>query len=246
MRLTFIGIGSGNPDQLTGEAIRALAQADQVLIPIKSGDRKELAALRDTICDLYLTKSDAKRAYFQMPERDARIADYTLRVDAWHDEIAALWDQSIDPAAQEVIMLVWGDPSLFDSSLRIANRLTARRDITIRVLAGITSLQLLTAAHAIPLNMIGEPVMITTGRKLATSGWPAGVDTLAIMLDGDCAFQTLDPRRVDIWWGAYLGMQDQILIHGPLETAGPQILAQRAKARIERGWIMDIYLLRRR
>lgn len=246
MRLTFIGIGSGNPDHLTGEAIRAISQADQVLIALKAGERSELAALRDKICDLYLTKSGAKRVFFPMPERDGRIGDYAQRVDAWHDEIAALWDRHIDGSVQEVVMLVWGDPSLFDSSLRIADRLKASRDLTIRVLAGITSLQLLTAAHAIPLNTIGAPVIITTGRQLAAEGWPAGADTLAVMLDGDCAFQTLEAGGVDIWWGAYLGMQGEMLIHGALETAGLQIMAARAAARAQRGWIMDIYLLRRR
>jgi precorrin-6A synthase len=65
------------------------------------------------------------------------------------------------------------------------------------------------------------------------------------MLDGACAFQTLDPTGVTIWWGAYVGMAEQTLRAGPLATTGPQIIAARAAARAAHGWIMDIYILRR-
>ena len=68
-------------------------------------------------------------------------------------------------------MLVWGDPSLYDSSLRIVDRLRDDGlDIRVRVIPGITSLQALTAAHAIPLNRLGAPVLITTGRQVRGAG----------------------------------------------------------------------------
>ena len=146
------------------------------------------------------------------------------------------------PAAQDVALLVWGDPSLYDSTLRIAARLTV--PVEVRMVPGITSIQALTAAHAIPLNDLGAAVTITTGRQLA-EGWPAGTDTLVIMLDGNCTFQTLDPAGVSIWWGAYVGMQEQIILSGPLADIGAQILQTRAAARAAHGWIMDIYILRR-
>ena len=110
---------------------------------------------------------------------------------------------------------------------------------------GLTSLQVLAASHAIPLNRLAEPFLVTTGRHLREHGWPSGIDTLVVMLDGECSFTTLDPAGVSIWWGAYLGMKGEILEHGPLSEAGPRILKVRAEARERRGWIMDIYLLRR-
>ena len=85
--------------------------------------------------------------------------------------------------------------------------------------------QVLAAAHGIPLNDLGAPFLVTTGRRLRDTGWPAGIDTLVVMLDGDCAFQTLDPGDVTIWWGAYVGMTQQIIDHGPLAEAGPRIVA---------------------
>jgi len=103
----------------------------------------------------------------------------------------------------------------------------------------------LAAAHGIPLNDLGAPFLVTTGRRLRDTGWPAGIDTLVVMLDGDCAFQTLEPGGVTIWWGAYVGMTQQITDHGPLAEVGPRIVAARAAARAAHGWIMDIYLLRR-
>ncbi|MEC7258111.1 MAG: precorrin-6A synthase (deacetylating), partial [Pseudomonadota bacterium] len=112
---------------------------------------------------------------------------------------------------------------------------------------GITAVQALTAAHAIPVNDIGAPFVVTTGRRLRDEGWPPGVDTAVVMLDGQCSFQSLpEPERYDIWWGAYVGMAEQILDHGPLPEVTARIVATRARARADHGWIMDIYLLRRR
>ena len=113
------------------------------------------------------------------------------------------------------------------------------------VIPGITAIQALCAAHEIPLNDLGAPVQITTGRMLRDCGWPAGADRLVVMLDGACAFQTLPTGSIRIWWGAFLGMPQQIVDHGPLSEAGPRIVAARTSAREAHGWIMDCYLLSR-
>ena len=133
---------------------------------------------------------------------------------------------------------------MYDSTLRIAARLSPPPQI--EVVPGITSLQALTAAHAIPVNDIGAPYIVTTGRRLRDTGWPRGVDRVAVMLDGACAFQTLDPDGIDIWWAAYVGMPEQITCAGPLSDVTDEIIKIRAKARAAHGWIMDIYLLARR
>lgn len=243
MELLLIGIGTGNPEHLTLQAIRALNSADLVLIPSKGAEKVELAHLRRTICDEVLTNPATRVAGFEMPRRDAANPSYLDGVNDWHDAVARVWAETIaaHPGADRVALLVWGDPALYDSSLRIAARLGA----PVTVIPGLMSPQVLTAAHGIPLNELGAPFLITTGRRLREEGWPEGVDTLIVMLDGDCAFATLPPEGISIWWGAYVGMEGQILDHGPLAEAGPRILATRAAARAERGWIMDIYLLRR-
>ncbi|MDA9411145.1 MULTISPECIES: precorrin-6A synthase (deacetylating) [unclassified Bradyrhizobium] len=247
MTLSLIGIGCGDPGQLTRAAIGAINTADLILVPRKGAAKSDLAELRRTICAEVLTNDTTRIAEFDLPVRDAREADYRKGVDDWHDAVAATWSQTIADhlgADGKVALLIWGDPSLYDSSLRIARRLDPLPEI--EVVPGITSIQALCAAHALPLNDIGEPFLVTTGRRLREGGWPEGVDTVVVMLDGGTAFQSLDPEGLQIWWGAYLGMADQIILSGALTEVGPRIVAARQDARERHGWIMDSYILKRR
>ncbi|MBR1177409.1 precorrin-6A synthase (deacetylating) [Bradyrhizobium sp. KB893862 SZCCT0404] len=247
LTLSLIGIGCGDPRQLTRAAIDAINAADLVLIPRKGSAKSDLADLRRTICADVLTNDKPRIAEFDLPVRDAGEADYRKGVDDWHDAVAAAWSQTIAshlPGDGKIALLIWGDPSLYDSSLRIARRLDPLPRI--EVVPGITSIQALCAAHALPLNDIGEPFLVTTGRRLRDGGWPQGVDTVVVMLDGGTAFQSLDPEGLQIWWGAYLGMSDQIILSGALADAGPRIVALRQASRERHGWIMDSYILKRR
>lgn len=243
--LTLIGIGTGNPDHLTLQAIKAINAQDLILIPRKGAGKADLAELRRAICDDVLTNAATQIIEFDLPVRDEATADYRQRVDDWHDAIALAWQEAMAqvPGAEAVALLVWGDPSLYDSTLRIAARLNPQPQM--QVIPGITSLQALTAAHAIPINEIGAPFTVTTGRQLRDAGWPEGVETIAVMLDGACAFQTLPQDQFHIWWGGYVGMKEQIICQGPLAEVSAQIIEMRAQARADHGWIMDIYVLRK-
>ena len=247
LTLSLIGIGCGDPEQLTLAAIRAINAADLVLIPRKGTQKSDLAELRRTICADVLTNKQTRIAEFDLPVRDAGEADYRKGVDDWHDAVAATWSREIAQHLGNdgrVALLIWGDPSIYDSSLRIASRLDPLP--TVEVVPGITSIQALCAAHALPLNDIGEPFLVTTGRRLREGGWPDGIDTVVVMLDGGTAFQSLDPEGLHIWWGAYLGMPDQIIMSGRLAEIGPRIVAARQGARERHGWIMDSYILKLR
>jgi precorrin-6A synthase len=241
--LSVIGIGTGNPDHLTAEAAKALNAADLILLPRKGDDKSDLADIRRQILADVLT-TQVPVAEYDVPTRADR-SDYLGAVNDWHDAIAQVWSDIIAmhlPNGGKVALMVWGDPSLYDSTLRIAARLPG---LVVKVIPGITSLQALTAAHAIPLNTLAAPVTITTGRQLRDRGWPEGAITLAVMLDKGGAFTAIDPTDVTIWWGAYVGMPDEVLIHGPLSQVADVILTTRAALRTRHGWIMDIYLLRR-
>ena len=63
---------------------------------------------------------------------------------------------------------------------------------------------------------------------------------------GEQTFARLADTDLEIWWGAYLGSANEILVSGRLEAVKDEILAKRADARARHGWIMDVYLLRRR
>lgn len=247
IELALIGIGTGNPDHLTAQAVRAMNEADLILLPRKGSAKSDLIDLRRAICGQVLTRP-VRIVEFDMPVRDAG-GDYARAVDDWHEAIAAEWRARISahlPVGGRLALLVWGDPSLYDSTLRIADRLKAGGlAMQVRVVPGLTSIQLLTAAHAIALNSLAGAVTITTGRMLRAHGWPDGANTIVVMLDSGCAFEVLAPRGIAIWWGAYLGMAEETLVHGSLVQAAPRIAALRAELRARHGWIMDVYLMRK-
>lgn len=243
--IVLIGIGPGDPGHLTLQAVRTMNAVDLILIPRKGAGKEDLADLRRAVVAEVVTNPAVRVAGFDLPARDERIEPYAARVEAWHDAIACVWARALaaHPGAARVALLVWGDPSLYDSTLRIAARLSPAPKVT--VVPGVTAIAALAAAHAIPLNEPGAPFAVTTGRRLRDEGFPPGVDSCVVMLDGDCAFRSLDPAGLSIWWAAYAGMAQQVTDAGPLAEAGPRIVAARAAARAAHGWIMDIYLLRR-
>ena len=251
IEICLVGIGTGNPDHVTRQGVRALNAADLILVPRKGAGKADLAELRLQLCKELVTNPSTQVVGFDMPVRDADDPDYPAAVHRWHDAIAEVWLATIRAhlpthgRAASVALLVWGDPSLYDSTLRIAERLAVHLLVKVSVVPGITALQALTAAHAIALNDINAPVTITTGRQLRDFGWPQSADTVAVMLDGHCAFQHLPPEGITIWWGAYLGMPQQICIAGPLAEVSEKIQAARQAARAAHGWVMDTYLMRR-
>ena len=242
--LLLIGIGTGNPEHMTIQGIKALNAADLVLIHRKGAEKEELADIRREICTRFLTNPTTQLLEFDLPVRDAANPAYRRGVAEWHDAIAETYRALLTSHPGETAaLLVWGDPSLYDSTLRIADRL---RDIAEpEVIPGITSVQALAASHRMALNTIGNAVQITTGRQLRR-GFPEGVDTAVIMLDGECSFQTLPGEDYDIFWGAYLGTPDEVVLSGRLTEMSAIIIDTRARLRARIGWIMDIYLLRKR
>ncbi|SMX28319.1 Cobalt-precorrin-2 C(20)-methyltransferase [Pelagimonas phthalicica] len=247
--LLLVGIGAGNPKHLTLEAIEALNSADVILIPRKGPGKDDLAELRRVICRDYLTNGGPPQHEFDLPVRDPATPDYVQRVNDWHDAIATAWQDAITSqvgSSGRVAFLVWGDPSLYDSTLRIAERVQSKLALRLTVIPGITSVQALTAGHTIPLNTLAAPVTITTGRKLRDFGWPPETQTLVVMLDAGGAFEVLAKDDYDIWWSAFAGMPQEIRIAGPLSEVQDHILETRAKARADHGWIMDVYLIRKR
>ena len=249
IEVLLIGIGTGHPDHLTLEAVKALKTADIVLIPLKGTEKSELADVRRRLVTKIVDDPDGRLVEFEMPQRDVANPNYLAGVEDWHRRVAATWQREINThvgSDGRVALLVWGDPSLYDSTLRIAGRLSKQGvQATVRVIPGITSLQLLTAAHAIPLNTVGGAAQLTTGRRLREEGWPEGVESVAVFLDSGGAFDTLPADCFEIYWGAYLGMPQEVCIAGPLSNVADEILKVRATARAAHGWIMDVYLLRR-
>jgi len=252
--IMIIGIGAGNPEYSTMQAINALRKVDVLFITDKGRDKDELVRLRRDICDRYVPGKSFRTIDIPDPERDRDPADYLSAVENWHAKRAAIYEERMLEQLGENecgAFLLWGDPSLYDSTLRVLDRITARAKVEFEceVIPGITSIQALTARHRITLNQIGEPVHITTGRKLAadsnTSGGPGNGSDVVVMLDGECAFKRIVDADVQIYWGAYLGTPDEILLSGNLSDLTESIEQARTEARLRKGWIMDTYLLRK-
>ncbi|KIA63358.1 precorrin-6A synthase (deacetylating) [Nocardia vulneris] len=242
-KLSVIGIGAGDPDQVTMQAVKALRQVDVFFVIGKGAEKQELVDVRTAILAEHVERP-YRIVEIADPPRDRAPADYQGVVEDWHERRAALLAAAFAAAEGVGGILVWGDPSLYDSTLRMIERVLARGTVRFdyEVIPGVTSVQALAARHRLVLHRIGEPVHITTGRRLREEGL---ADSAVVMLDGECTFTEVPGNDVHIWWGAYLGMPDETLIAGPLREVEQQIVERRTRLRAEKGWIMDVYLLRR-
>ena len=248
-----IGIGSGNPDHLTREAVAALNQVDVFLVADKGAAKQDLVELRKEICRAVITHDDYRFVEVPDPERGAdrerNSAEYQTGVAAWHEARARRYAEIIATEVDgggTIGLLVWGDPAIYDSTIRIVDLIKNHAvDLDLAVIPGISSIQLLAARHKIILNRVGKPIHITTGRRLLDEYSPALGDVV-VMLDGDLACSELLDRFGDltIYWAAQLGLPDESLIAGQLSEVIKEIRAKRAAIRELRGWVMDTYLLR--
>jgi precorrin-6A synthase len=253
VQVLVIGISSGNPDQLTGEAVAALNRVDVFLVADKGEATHDLVELRTAICraairhDRYrvVEVADPERG----PDRGRTSEQYRAGVTSWHDARAQRYADAIRAEVGEtgtVGFLVWGDPAFYDSTIRIVESVAARGvDLELTVIPGISSVQLLAARHRIVLNRIGSPVHLTTGRRLVDE-YSAALGDVVVMLDGDLACAGLLDAHPDllIFWGAQLGLPDETLVAGRLTEVIEEIRTRRAAVRAARGWVLDTYLLR--
>ena len=249
-KLLLIGIGAGHRDHITIQAVNALNSVDVFFVLDKGAEKEDLIRLRQEICQTYIRDKSYRTVVAPDPERDRTPASYESTVKDWHERRAILFEQMI---AQELgekecgAFLVWGDPALYDSTLRIVRQVLERGrvEFAYEVIPGVSSIQALAAAHKISLNEIGAPIHVMTGRNLA-AGFPDPLDSLVVVLDAQCAFKTVKDADIDIYWGAYVGTRDEILVSGDLREVADEIEKIRREARARKGWILDVYLLRRR
>jgi precorrin-6A synthase len=245
-----IGIGAGDPEHLTLQAVAAMNRVDVFFTIDKGEATADLAALRRELLARYVTHPHRVVTAPEVP-RDRDPAAYADTASKWQLRRGLLYERMIAEelrAGQTGAFLVWGDPALYDGTLPLLRRIAERTHDELRVVSipGISSVAALAAAHGLVLNRVGAPVLITTGRRLAEHGMPRNVDDVVVMLDGRTAFADLPDTDLDIYWGAYLGTPDEILVSGDLQEVGAEIRDRRAEGRSRKGWIMDTYLLRRR
>src|SRR5262249_33440547 len=215
----------------------------------KGPAKHQLRGLREKLCRQHIKDRAYRFAEAPSPPRDTAPADYRACVDDLNREKQAVFEHMIADEMKDgetAGILVGGDPMLYDSTIRNIEAIAVggRHDVDFEVIPGITAVQALAARHRIPLNRIAEPVALTTGRKLA-EGFPPGFDSVVVLLDGEDTYRRFADQDVEIYWGAYLGTPDEILIKGKVSEVAQEIHRRRGEARQANGWIMDTYLMRK-
>jgi precorrin-6A synthase len=246
-RVRIVGIGCGHPDQLTVEAVDALKDATFAIAARKRDDDPLLAA-RQAIVERHAPGLEIVEV--DDPERDRSAeststkAGYEDVVADWHDARAARYEQVLAEHAGDAVFLVWGDPAFYDSTIRIVEKVLGRGNVSFEwdVVPGISALQLLAARHRIVLHEVGQPILVTTGRRLREAV-DAGAENVLVMLTGSVDLGGLDDWS--IWWGANLGTESEQLVAGRADEVAEAIAKAREHAKADSGWVMDVYLLRR-
>jgi precorrin-6A synthase len=246
--LLVIGIGAGNPDYLTVQAINAMNRAEVFFMPDKGLEKSGLNAIRLGMLDRFVTNKRYRLVDFAIPSRrQADTPGYRDAVQEWRDKLEAAYRAMFAELGEDGVgaFLVWGDPTLYDGTLRILKDMQAAGwDLAIEVIPGISAPQALAAQHQVTLNRVGEAVTITTGRRVG-EGEADALSSAVVMLDNHQVFQRFAPTEAEIFWGAYLGTPDEILVAGPVKDVMAEIDAKRSEAQARHGWIMDTYMIRK-
>jgi precorrin-6A synthase len=247
-----IGVGPGDPDQVTIEALNALRSVAFFIVSDKSprgGMPDPLIAARGRLLDRHLGYQPTvvrieDPARERRPERTGTQEEYDAVVEAWHEARADGYEAALAEHEGDAGFLVWGDPGFYDSTIRVLERVRRRDgvDFELDVIPGISSIQLLAARHRIVLHEVGEPLHVTTRRRLREA-IDQGQHNLVVMLNSSIDLDGLDDWR--IWWGANLGTPSEELVAGRVGDVLREIEQARERARAAAGWVMDIYLLRR-
>ena len=247
-KVMIIGIGAGNPDFVTIQAINAMNRVDVFFIPDKGIEKADLSRVRRLIIDRYVRDRSFRTVEYRVPSRRRESEDYEGAVSAWHADVGETYGRLILEELGESdvgAFLVWGDPTLYDSTLRMLEHLRTKGgfELDYDIIPGISSVQALAAQHRVAINAVNRAVLITNGRALA-EGFPNNVDSVIVLLNADKALRSAD-GELDACWGAYVGMPEEILVSGKLKNIVEEVERIRSAARQEKGWIMDCLLLKR-
>ncbi|MEO7351124.1 MAG: precorrin-6A synthase (deacetylating) [Marmoricola sp.] len=255
-RVRLIGVGPGDPEQVTLEAVAAMRSVDFFVVCDKSrsahgrsGMPDPLVNARERLLDRHV---DGEPVIVRMedPERErsseqtSSVDDYERVVTSWHDARAAAYEQVLLDHDGDAGFLVWGDPAFYDSTIRVLENVSSRGRVVFEmdVIPGISSVQLLAARHRLVLHEVGAALHVTTGRRLREA-LEQGQHNVVVMLNRVIELDGLEDWL--IWWGANLGTPSEQLVAGRVGDVLGDIEAARERVRREAGWVMDIYLLRR-
>lgn len=99
-QLLLIGIGPGDPRQVTYEAVDALKRASVFFVLDKGTDKDDLLHLRKAILERYRPQGGYRLVQVEDLLRDGQAADYVGAVRDWHQQRAALYARLLDEQLQ--------------------------------------------------------------------------------------------------------------------------------------------------
>jgi precorrin-6A synthase len=255
-RVRLIGVGCGDPEQVTLEAVAAMRSVDFFVVsdksrtaPGNSGMPDPLVNARERLLDRHLLEEPVI-VRVEDPERDrsaartSSVESYEKVVTSWHDDRASAFERVLLDHEGDAGFLVWGDPAFYDSTIRVLGSVAARGNVSFEmdVIPGISSVQLLAARHRLVLHEVGQALHVTTGRRLREAV-AQGQDNVVVMLNRVIELDGLEDWQV--WWGGNLGTPSEELVSGRAGDVVADIEAARTRLKEAAGWVMDIYLLRR-
>lgn len=246
--ILVIGIGAGNPDYLTIQAVNAMNRAEVFFMPDKGEEKAGLNAIRLDMLERFVIAPHYRLVEFAIPSRRrADTPDYRDSVQEWRDKLEAAYQRMFAELPEGGIgaFMVWGDPTIYDGTLRILKDMqVAGWEIAIEVIPGISAPQALAAQHQVTLNRVGEAITITTGRRVG-EGEADELSSAVVMLDNHQVFRRFAGDEAEIFWGAYLGTAEEILVAGKVSEVMDEIDIKRREAQARNGWIMDTYMIRK-
>ena len=247
-RLSIIGIGAGNPDYITLQAVKALETVDAFFVIDKGEEKDDLAKLRREICERYIKKRvPAGRGARSGARPHARRLRYGGRRRGTSKR-AAIYEALIrDELGEDEYgaFLVWGDPSLYDSTLRIVEQVAAMETVAFELRRHPRHHQRPGAGRAAPDRAQPDRRAGAHHHRAAARRRACPGDDVVVMLDGDCAFKTVQDERRRHLLGRLCRHRGRDPGLGQVAERSAEIERVRAEARERKGWIMDTYLLRK-